>query len=97
MRYIITDLKQFRIVKGDNTLGGMVICETSEQARKLYAYFDEIQNELNKNSSNTYYLKAGLILHDSDDKETRKQIIKDFKKNMTVDILIVFNMLLTGF
>lgn len=97
MRYIITDLKQFRIVKGDNTLGGMVICETSEQARKLYAYFDQIQNELNKNSSNTYYLKAGLILHDSDDKETRKQIIKDFKKNMTVDILIVFNMLLTGF
>ena len=97
LRYIITDLKQFRIVKGDNTLGGMVICETSEQARKLYAYFDEIQNELNKNSSNTYYLKAGLILHDSDDKETRKQIIKDFKKNMTVDILIVFNMLLTGF
>ena len=90
LRYIITDLKQFRIVKGDNTLGGMVICETSEQARKLYAYFDEIQNELNKNSSNTYYLKAGLILHDSDDKETRKQIIKDFKKNMTVDILIVF-------
>ena len=42
-------------------------------------------------------LKAGLILHDTDDKETRKQIIKDFKKNMTVDILIVFNMLLTGF
>ena len=24
LRYIITDLKQFRIVKGDNTLGGMV-------------------------------------------------------------------------
>ena len=39
----------------------------------------------------------GLILHDSDDKETRKQIIKDFKKNMTIDLLIVFNMLLTGF
>ena len=42
-------------------------------------------------------LKAGLILHDTDDKETRKQIVKDFKKNMTIDILIVFNMLLTGF
>lgn len=97
LRYIITDLKQFRTVKGDNTLGGMIICETSEQARKLYAYFDEIQNELNKVSSNTISLKAGLILHDSDDKETRKQIIKNFKKNMTVDILIVFNMLLTGF
>lgn len=97
LRYIITDLKQFRTIKGDNTLGGMVICETSEQARKLYAYFDEIQTELNKSSSNPIILKAGLILHDSDDKETRKDIIKDFKKNMTVDILIVFNMLLTGF
>lgn len=42
-------------------------------------------------------LKVGLILHDSDDKETRKQIIKDFKKNMSIDLLIVFNMLLTGF
>lgn len=97
LRYIITDLKQFRLLQGDNTLGGMVICETSEQARKLFAYFDEIQQELNKNASMPVNLKAGLILHDSDDKETRKQIIKDFKKNMTVDILIVFNMLLTGF
>ena len=97
LRYIISDLNQFRTIKGDNTLGGMVICETSEQARKLFAYFDEIQKELNKDSSLKCNLKAGLILHDSDDKETRKQIVKDFKKNMTIDILIVFNMLLTGF
>ena len=34
LRYIITDLKKFRQIQGDNTLGGMVICETSEQARK---------------------------------------------------------------
>lgn len=97
LRYIIDDLKKFRTERGDNTLGGMIICETSEQARKLYAYFDEVQQELNKDASIVSHFKAGLILHDSDDKETRKQIIKDFKKNMTVDILIVFNMLLTGF
>lgn len=97
LRYIITDLKQFRMIRGDNTLGGMVICETSEQARKLFAYFDRIQNELNKTASEKTSFRAGLILHDSDDKETRKQIVKDFKKNGTVDILIVFNMLLTGF
>jgi len=97
LRYIITDMKQLRMIKGDNTLGGMVICETSEQARKLFAYFDEVQTELNKTSSNQSCFKVGLILHDSDDKETRKQIIKDFKKNMTIDILIVYNMLLTGF
>ena len=97
LRYIITDLKQFRIIHGDNTLGGMVICETSEQARKLHAFFDYIQSELNATSSVKSCFKVGLILFDSDDKETRKQIIKDFKKNMDIDILIVFNMLLTGF
>ena len=97
LRYIINDLKRFRQIQGDQSLGGMVICETSEQARKLYAYFDEIQQEINSDASIKSHFKVGLILHDSDDKETRKQIVKDFKKNMTVDILIVFNMLLTGF
>jgi len=97
LRYIIYDLKRFRQIRGDNTLGGMVICETSEQARKLFAYFDEIQDEINFSASQKSKFRAGLILHDTDDKETRKQIVKDFKKNMTVDILIVFNMLLTGF
>lgn len=97
LRYIISDMKQFRQIQGDKTLGGMIICETSEQARKLYAYFDEVQSTLNLDTSEKTHFRAGLILHDSDDKETRKQIVKDFKKNMTIDVLIVFNMLLTGF
>lgn len=96
-RYIISDLKKFRMVQGDNTLGGMVICETSEQARKIYALFDDVQREINADSSEKTHFRAGLILHDSEDKETRKQIVTDFKKNMTIDVLIVFNMLLTGF
>ena len=97
LRYVISDMKVFRQIKGDDELGGMVICETSEQARKLYAYFDEIQNELNANASVKSSFKVGLILYDSADKETQKKIIKDFKKNNTIDLLIVFNMLLTGF
>lgn len=97
LRYMITDLQNFRDIQGDQTLGGMIICETSGQARKLYEYFNEIQDELNQTRKYKLNMKAGLILHDSEDKETRKQIVKDFKKNMTIDILIVFNMLLTGF
>lgn len=58
LRYIISDLKRFRQIQGDNTLGGMVICETSEQARKLFAYFDEIQAELNKDASMKSHLQA---------------------------------------
>lgn len=116
-RYIMEDLKEFRKIQGDYTLGGMVICETSEQARRLYDLFEEEWQKYQpkpikiKLANGTYVvgepevdyksayrpLKAGIILHDTDDKETRKQIVKDFKKNMTVDILIVFNMLLTGF
>ncbi|MBU4690926.1 type I restriction endonuclease subunit R [Mycoplasma zalophi] len=100
-KYIINDMKNFRILHDDKTLGGMVICETSTQAKKMFEMFDKIQTEMNESSSNINKndtnLKAGLILHDTDDKETRKQIINDFKKNMTIDILIVYNMLLTGF
>ena len=97
LRYIIDDLVKFRAIQGDNDLGGMIICESSEQARNLFAHFNEIQDELNESRTLKINLKAGLILFDSDDKETRKKIIADFKKNYTIDILIVFNMLLTGF
>lgn len=97
IRYIISDLTRFRLQHGDDTLAGMVICETSGQARNLAMYWDEVQREMNKGASFPTNLRARLILHDTDDKETRKQIVKDFKKNMTVDVLIVFNMLLTGF
>lgn len=93
LRYIINDLVRFRKIQGDETLGGMIICETSGQAEKIFDHFDKIQNEI----SDKLHLRAGLILHDYEDKETRKQIVKDFKKNMSIDILIVFNMLLTGF
>ena len=116
-RYISDDLRRFRKIQGDDTLGGMVICETSEQARRLYEAFttkptggnsmpiqlhmDE-QEWMVAEALPVYVtakkpLRVGLILHDSDDKETRKQIVKDFKKNMSIDLLIVFNMLLTGF
>lgn len=97
LRYIIDDLVKFRAIQGDNDLGGMIICESSEQARNLYKFFYEIQDELNQDRIQKINLKAGLILFDSDDKETRRKIIDDFKKNYTIDILIVFNMLLTGF
>lgn len=96
IKYVITDLTRFRQQHGDNTLGGMIICETSGQAKNLAMYWDEVQREMNKNASFPTNVRAGLIL-DKVDKETRKDIIKGFKKNKTVDVLIVFNMLLTGF
>lgn len=98
LKYIITDFKRFRKVQGDDSLGGMVVCETSEQARKMHQYFDEVQSQVLSESDDKTVLKDALILHDSDDKETRKMLVqKEFKCNGTIDILFVYNMLLTGF
>lgn len=90
-KYIVNDFHDFRILHNDNDLGGMIICETSGQAKKLYDFFNTVEIEGRKP------LKVALILHDIDDKKTRKQYIHEFKKEMTIDILIVHSMLLTGF
>ena len=97
LKYIINDLNEFRKLQGDKTLGGMIVCETSEQARKMFELFNEVQNDINMFTDKKSNLKAALILHDSDDKETREDYIEDFKKARSIDVLIVFNMLLTGF
>ena len=47
--------------------------------------------------SKTPPLTAALILHDEGDKLERKAYIDDFKKTENVDVLIVNQMLLTGF
>lgn len=42
-------------------------------------------------------LRASLILHDEGDKQERKEYIEEFKRKETIDVLIVNQMLLTGF
>ncbi|MDW2835150.1 DEAD/DEAH box helicase family protein [Mesomycoplasma ovipneumoniae] len=96
-KFIIKDFKQFRISRDNNSLGGMVICESSNQARKIYEFFNKIQSNADDNESGKTELKAALILHDAGDKASRMEHIDDFKKGKNIDILIVFNMLLTGF
>lgn len=86
--YIIDDFKLWRIQQGDNTLAGMIVCETNPQAREMFRQLKERGN---------CGVTAELILHDYYDKETRKGIYEDFKKHGHPDILIVNAMLLTGF
>jgi type I restriction enzyme R subunit len=86
--YILSDFSNSRIRFGDKTIGAMVVTDSSEQAREMFRQF--------KKDSADHNLKAALILHDEDDKETREAEIKDFKDGK-VDILFVYSMLLTGF
>lgn len=83
--YIVEDFKHSRIALGDSTIGGMIVCDSSSQALK-------IEEELDKCPELTHE----LILCDVEDKETRRGYQEDFKKGK-IDLLVVYNMLLTGF
>lgn len=85
VEYIVEDFKHSRIALGDSTIGGMIVCDSSPQAVK-------IEEELDKNPELTHE----LILCDVEDKETRRGYQEDFKKGK-IDLLVVYNMLLTGF
>lgn len=39
--YILDDFMQSRIVYGDDSIGGMVICDSADQARELYRQFQQ--------------------------------------------------------
>ena len=85
VEYIVDDFKHSRIALGDSSIGGMIVCDSSDQARM-------VKQEL-KNYTDVSH---ALILHDVDDKETRRGYQDDFKKGK-IDLLVVYNMLLTGF
>ena len=85
VEYIVEDFKHSRIAWGNSPSGGMIVCAPSPQAVK-------IEEELDKYPELTHE----LILCDVEDKETRRGYQEDFKKGKT-DLLVVYNMLLTGF
>lgn len=109
--YIIDDIRKFRIEKADNTVAAMVVCKTNQQARNFYDLWCQRYDVAKKYEeiklAGTYDpmkapkiekpLLATLILHDEGDKKERKEYIEEFKKKQTIDVIIVNQMLLTGF
>ncbi|AQX89110.1 type I restriction endonuclease subunit R [Elizabethkingia anophelis] len=109
--YITTDLIAFKDHWKDETLGGMVVCDSSKQAKMLFQLFEEQYGKQETDAEKLPMvaepqapygkrkkdkLTAALILHDENDKLTRKELIKAYKGGK-IDILFVYNMLLTGF
>lgn len=87
LAYIVNDFIKSRVVYWDDGIGAMVVCDSSDQAKMMFDIFQEKYADK---------LRASLILHDIDDKETRDDNVEDFKQ-WKVDFLFVYNMLLTGF
>lgn len=111
LEYIVRDLEQFRMTVGDVTVGGMVICDSSKQAKALQEIFETNygHSEPQQNMAAEPHLSYGeqekatrritrskVILHDVGDKDFRKDLVEEFKEGK-IDVLFVYNMLLTGF
>jgi len=112
LNYIIQDLETARISMDDATIGGMVVCDSSDQAKRMQEIFDEkhaIKPETyfqqaaedpahygNQKIKKSKVIKAQVILHDVGTKQERKDWVTDFKAGK-IDLLFVYNMLLTGF
>ena len=95
LEYIVTDFEKSRVMFGDNSIGAMVICDSSDQAKKMFEIFND--KYANRESSDKKTVKtAELILHDIGSKEERKTKVEEFKDGK-IDFLFVYNMLLTGF
>lgn len=87
--FIESDFMNFRLQNSDNTIGGMIVCRTNNQAKKVHEWFN-INSKLN----------TGIVITDVDDPK-QAQINKnnqlDFRETFSPDILIVNFMLTTGY
>ncbi|MBS8066452.1 DEAD/DEAH box helicase family protein [Streptococcus suis] len=89
--FILDDFTRAReIIFGDQSIGGMVVCDSSEQARELHKQLEE------RRKAGLTSFTSTLILHDAGDKEYKKEEVDKFKDGLT-DFVIVYSMLLTGF
>ncbi|SET24054.1 type I restriction endonuclease subunit R [Thorsellia anophelis] len=89
--YILDDFVKSRQTLNDNSIGAMVICDSADQAKQMFEIFND------KKASTVQRIKSGaLILHDIGSKQERKHWVEEFKAGK-IDILFVYNMLLTGF
>jgi type I restriction enzyme R subunit len=114
--YIVQDFIKSRIRFGDHSIGAMIVCDSAEQARKLFETFiskynsdqqtiesvapytmaAELVAEYGTYKDQSRNLTASLILHDIGSKDDRKNEVEAFKGGK-IDLLFVYNMLLTGF
>lgn len=106
LAYIVRDFEKSRTTLNDSSIGGMVICDSSEQAKEMFAQFQanyafkpvaEMPGGYDAGVLLAHKAKtAALILHDIGSKEERDTWVEDFKTG-NIDLLFVYNMLLTGF
>lgn len=88
--YIAKDFNGFRLINQDKTIGGMIVCNSNNQAKMMKKWFDE-NKELTR-------LSVGLVITDeSIPTQVNKEAQITFKERLDIDLLIVHKMLTTGY
>ena len=86
-KFIEKDFTYFRLTNADDTIGGMVVCASNPQAKKIKRWFDERSK-----------LKAGLVISDEEIPSIQNKNTQiSFKETLQPDIMIVHQMLTTGY
>ena len=89
--FILEDFNRARdVVFDDDSIGGMIVCDSSNQAREIKKQLEERRSRGETN------IISALILHDEGDKEYKKDRVESYKEGK-IDLIIVHSMLLTGF
>lgn len=88
-KFIEKDFNNFRLTNSDNTIGGMIVCRTNPQAKKVQKWFED-------NSK----INTGLVI--SDETDPKQSLINknnqiDFRDTNVPDMLVVNFMLTTGY
>lgn len=115
--YIVEDFVNSRDRFGDHSIGGMVVCDSADQARTMHRIFINKYNpeqkvvepvseyRVIKEASPIYghytdrrgkKLSESIVLYDVGSTGERNKEVEDFKEGK-IDLLFVYNMLLTGF
>lgn len=111
--YIVEDFEKARTTMDDSTIGGMVICDSSEQAEKLNEIFqykyankaEEVELAMAAEPSISYHQEkkkkfkptTASIILHDIGTKEDREKLIDKFKDGKTDLLFVFGMLLTGF
>lgn len=86
-KFIDKDFRYFRLTNGDDSIGGMIVCASNPQAKKIKRWFDERSD-----------LTAGLVISDEEIPTAANKATQiAFKETLQPDVLVVHQMLTTGY
>ncbi|PKP45686.1 MAG: restriction endonuclease subunit R [Bacteroidetes bacterium HGW-Bacteroidetes-11] len=111
--YIVNDFEKSRLTFSDSSIGGMVVCDSSDQAREMFRIFNEKysvgpEQEVLLQAAETtvkykaklrrsYKVKTAAIILHDIGSPQERKDLVEDFKEGEIDFLFVYNMLLTGF